>query len=266
MTEIKNDQIRNILYTISNEVILPKFKKLRDNDIKFKQNGSLVTSVDIEVEDRLNKDLLKLIPNSLFVGEESYTENNKITRKYQENNFCWTVDPIDGTRNFAKGKEKFAIMIALTFKEKIIQSWIYRPLTEELAYARLGDGAFINDMKIINKNDCSMKDAVGSISTKYWNKNISKKINNIKSQFTNINSYGCIGLEYVDTIKGLRNFIILSKLLPWDHLPGILLIKESGGYIRHFDKSLYSHISNNENLVVTNSINLLNDILNVIEG
>ena len=40
--------------------------------------------------------------------------------------------------------------------------------------------------------------------------------------------------------KGIRNFTILSKLSPWDHLPGILLVKESGGYIKHFDESLYN--------------------------
>ena len=47
--------------------------------------------------------------------------------------------------------------------------------------------------------------------------------------FNKVDSYGCIGFEYVDIVKGLRNFSILSKLSPWDHIPGILLVKESGG-------------------------------------
>ena len=38
-------------------------------------------------------------------------------------------------------------MIALTFKENNIQSWIYKPLTEEFSYAKLGEGAFINGLE-----------------------------------------------------------------------------------------------------------------------
>ena len=59
----------------------------------------------------------------------------------------------------------------------------------------------------------------------------------IKKSFNNTNSYRCIGFEYVDIVKGIRNFTIMSKLSPWDHLPGILLVKESGGFVIHFDES-----------------------------
>ena len=265
MSEINNEEIRSILFKISKEIILPKYQKLKTSDIKSKQGGDLVTSVDVDVENGLKKNLLKLLPNSLFVGEESFFENNKIVNNYKEENFCWTVDPIDGTANFVKGKSKFAIMIGLTFKEKIIQSWIYKPLTEELYCAKRGDGAFINDVKIINKKEFNISDSVGSISSKYWSDYYDKKIINIRSKFSNINSYGCIGLEYVDIAKGIRNFTMLSKLFPWDHIPGILLVKEAGGSIKHFDGSLYNHTKENNNLVVTNSINLLNEILDQIK-
>ena len=41
-------------------------------------------------------------------------------------------------------------------------------------------------------------------------------------------------------------------------------MNESGGHIRHFDESIYNHLIESNNLIVTNSINLLNDILNLI--
>ena len=62
----------------------------------------------------------------------------------------------------------------------------------------------------------------------------------IKKSFNNTNSYRCIGFEYVDIAKGIRNFTIMSKLSPWGHLPGILLVKESGVFVKHFDESLIS--------------------------
>jgi fructose-1,6-bisphosphatase/inositol monophosphatase family enzyme len=264
MNDINNDDIKNILFDVSKKLIIPKYKKLTKDEINIKNNADLVTSVDITVENRLKKILLDLLPNSLFVGEELYFKKPKIVEYYTKKNFCWTVDPIDGTTNFVKGREKFAIMIALTFKEKIIQSWIYKPLTEELSYAKLGEGAFINDLKVFNKNEININNSSGSISSKYWEENYDNKINNIRSHFKNTDSYKCIGFEYVDIAKGKRNFTILSKLSPWDHIPGILLVKESGGYIKHFDESSYNHTIKKNNLIVTNSFNLLNEILNLI--
>jgi len=67
MSEINDDDIKNILFQISKEIILPKYQKLDLEDIKSKNNGDLVISVDIDVEDRLKNELLKLLPNSLFV-------------------------------------------------------------------------------------------------------------------------------------------------------------------------------------------------------
>ena len=167
MSEINDDDIKNILFQISKEIILPKYQKLNLEDIKSKNNGDLVTSVDIDVEDRLKNELLKLLPNSLFVWEKTFFHSPKIIENYHKKNFCWTVDPIDGTTNFVKGKEKFAIMIALTFKEKIIQPWIYKPLTEEFSYAKLGEGAFINGLKVKNIKEFNVANSIGFISSKY---------------------------------------------------------------------------------------------------
>ena len=265
MCEINNDDINSILFDISEKIILPKYNNLKDEDIKLKNNGSLVTSVDIRVEKNLKKNLLKLLPNSMFVGEESFFANPKIIDNYQKKKFCWTVDPIDGTTNFVNGKERFAIMIALSFREKILQSWIYKPLTQEFSCAKLGEGCFINDIKVFNTIKINISDSIGSVSSKYWDKFYNKKIKKLGDKFNNTESYRCIGFEYIDIVKGLRHYTVLSKLLPWDHLPGILMVKESGGFVSHFNKSFYNHTKESNNLVVTNSINLLNEILNLIK-
>ena len=74
MDKIKQEYIREICFDISKEIILPKYKKLKDHDIKYKNGTDLVTSVDT-AEKELEKQLLKIIPNSNFVGEEAYSEN-----------------------------------------------------------------------------------------------------------------------------------------------------------------------------------------------
>ena len=59
MSEINNEEIRSILFKISKEIILPKYQKLKTSDIKSKQGGDLVTSVDVDVENGLKKNLFR---------------------------------------------------------------------------------------------------------------------------------------------------------------------------------------------------------------
>jgi len=241
MNEINNEQIKSILLEVSKEFILPKFKNLKSEEVKFKNNRDLVTEVDLAVEEKLNNILCSLLPNSLFVGEEKFSLNSKIFDCYKQNQYCWTVDPIDGTTNFINGKEKFAIMVALTFSDQIIQSWIYKPLTEEICTALLGEGTFINDEKIIITNNRSISESSGSISSKYWNEKLDLKMKEIRQKFKHVKSYGCIGFEYVEIATNKRDFAILSKLSPWDHIPGILIVREAGGFDIHFDKTPYEY-------------------------
>ena len=265
MEFVDNDHIRSVLFEISNNQILPNFRNLNTNQINYKNNKDIVTSLDIEVENYLKKILPQFLKNSLFIGEEIYTYNPKILDYYNHNQYCWTVDPIDGTLNFVKGKEKFAIMVALTFSNQIIQSWIYKPITQEFMYAKLNNGTFLNDKKITINNFNSISNSVGSISSKYWDKDIEKKIILLKNNFKEINSYGSIGCEYFDIVLGKRDFVILSKLSPWDHLTGVLLVREAGGNDSHFNNLSYKFNKKSNNLIVSSSRKLNIEIINKIK-
>ena len=88
---------------------------------------------------------------------------------------------------------------------------------------------------------------------------------NIKNNFAEVKSYGCIGIEYIDIANSLRDFAVLSKLSPWDHLPGILIIREAGGFDSYFDKGMYNHSLQKNNLIVARDIHLGNKILELIK-
>ena len=78
MEFVDNDHIRSVLFEISNNQILPNFRNLKTNQINYKNNKDIVTSVDIEVENYLKKILPQFLKNSLFIGEEIYTYNPNI--------------------------------------------------------------------------------------------------------------------------------------------------------------------------------------------
>jgi len=256
MDNIKQEDIEDICFNVSQNIILPKFKNLSEDEINYKNGTDLVTAADIEAEKELKKNLLKILPTSNFIGEEEYSKNENILNFYNEDEYCWTVDPIDGTTNFANGRDKFAIMIALTFKEKILRSWIYKPLDKIMCSAIVNEGAYINNNKIITQGENIIEETIGSISTKYWEPGFKDKLKKFKNIFKEVNSYRCIGFEYIDIGIGIRNFTILSKLSPWDHIPGILFIREAGGADIDFTKNKYDFTKKNKNLIVSNSEDL----------
>ena len=262
MDNISQEDIYEICYNISKKIILPKYRNLKKEDIKYKNGSDLVTSADIAAEEELKRNLLKILPSSHFIGEEEFAINENILKSYQEDNYCWTVDPIDGTTNFVKGKDKFAIMIALTRKEKILYSWIFKPLENLMCHAILNEGAYIDNNKIQTYSVDSINKAIGSISTKYWDQKYWEKIENLKNEFAQVKSYRCIGYEYVDIGLGQRNFAILSKLSPWDHIPGVLFVREAGGSDIDFDHQKYNFTKKNNNLIVGNSKEFNLQILN----
>ncbi|MDC1047609.1 inositol monophosphatase [Alphaproteobacteria bacterium] len=265
MPVIDPNNLREILFNLSTNIIIPSFGNLKKNQISYKGGKDIVTDIDISVEDKLSNILPKLLKNSNFIGEETYSKNSKILNHYLSEEYCWTVDPIDGTSNFANSKETFAVMIALTKNTEIIQSFIYKPLTEDYMHAD-NTGVYLNDKKINLKKQIKIEDAIGSISTKYWEDKKKNKLILLKNKFKSINSYGSIGCEYFDIALGVRDFAVLSRLYPWDHIPGVFIVRQAGGHDCHFDKKEYKFYENSKDLIVSSSKNLNYDILNLIEG
>ena len=49
----------------------------------------------------------------------------------------------------------------------------------------------------------------------------------------------CAGREYLDLLTGAQHFVLFWRTLPWDHAPGVLLVREAGGVARRFDGTDY---------------------------
>ena len=82
------NDIREILYNISKKIIIPSFGNLSNNQISYKNNKDIVTEIDIKVEKELYFELSKLIKNSRFVGEETYSKDPSILNYYQSDHYC----------------------------------------------------------------------------------------------------------------------------------------------------------------------------------
>lgn len=59
------------------------------------------------------------------------------------------------------------------------------------------------------------------------------------TRLANTWDHRCAAHEYRALAAGHSHFVLFNRLMPWDHLPGVLLVQESGGYAARFDGSAY---------------------------
>jgi myo-inositol-1(or 4)-monophosphatase len=62
--------------------------------------------------------------------------------------YCWVIDPLDGTTNFIHGFPQYCVSIAIQQGGKPVHAVIYDPSKNELFTASRGRGAFLNDRRI----------------------------------------------------------------------------------------------------------------------
>ena len=81
--------------------------------VREKSPKDLVTEADVASQEAICDFLTKRYPEFNFVGEE-----NSDTLENHESDYCWIVDPLDGTTNYVHGLDNFCISIALRKKRR----------------------------------------------------------------------------------------------------------------------------------------------------
>lgn len=108
--------------------------------------GDLLTEADDAVSEYLVNEIHKKYKDHHIHSEEMFEDINTGAQ------YEWVIDPIDGTRNFAMGISMWCILIAILRDGELIMSAVYAPMSDELFFAELGKGAFMNDKRIeVNK-------------------------------------------------------------------------------------------------------------------
>jgi len=139
-------EIRDLMRFAAERSMLPRFRQLAAHEVEMKGADDPVTIVDREVEAFLTEALTRLAPGVAVVGEEAVHADKAVLDHLAAQ--CWIIDPLDGTANFAEGKEPFGIIIALADAGRAVGGWIYDPDKDRFCHARAGEGAFVNGERI----------------------------------------------------------------------------------------------------------------------
>ena len=95
-----------LLQDVAEEVINPRFRTLEDDQIAEKNPGDLVTVADREAEVIITAALRAAYPDALVLGEEAEATDDTLVDRFNAADHAFTVDPVDGTKNFVKGSPR----------------------------------------------------------------------------------------------------------------------------------------------------------------
>ena len=233
-----NPALRSIIAALlreaSDRFILPRFQNLQSQEITTKTSDTdFVTIADQQAEAWLTPRLLIEQPG-FVVGEEASALKPAI-RNSIPSGYGWTIDPLDGTKNFVKGKPAFCSMVALLWDGQPVASWIWQPLAETLFYAAEGEGAIrINahdETRLVLANRPveidQMYGSGNSLGLKEPQKSaFQARLRSLAGRrFT-----GSSGIQACLIANGEEDFLIHGNSTPWDHAPVDLICREAGGH------------------------------------
>lgn len=238
-----HDAVLALLRDVSAKAILPYYQSLEAEQIVAKDGGDyaaiedVVTVADNLSEEMLTEGLAKIIPGLPVVGEEAAHADPKVFERLTGD--CWIVDPIDGTRNFAKGKPPFGILLAMASGGEAHTGWIYDPLTDRFCVAHRGKGAFIHGEKI-SARTTGETPPVAAISLIFLEPERREAIMSaIAPHYREVDIPFCAAEQYPRLVLGQNDIAIFERMLPWDHAAGVLFLNEAGGKAARPDGSAY---------------------------
>ena len=206
---------------------------LNRNELKIEcKKGDLqdqVSIADKTVEAKIKDALKSHFPQDGFLGEESGAENLACE-------YCWVVDPIDGTSSFLYGLNAWCISIAILHKNQIVCGVIFDPVHKELFRAMKGDGAFLNDHPIRASSSISLKEGlIGlGVSHRIHPNTFTPVLNHIllDGGIFSRDGPGALMLVYVAAGRLIGYFE--PHINAWDVCAAIIIVQEAGGYVNNF--------------------------------
>lgn len=229
-----------------------------DFGIEAKSDDSPLTLAD-KAANRIIVDMLQReFPDHAVLSEEEKDDLRRL-----ENDLCFVVDPLDGTREFIKRNGQFTVNIALSYKHNTVMGVIYVPVTGELYYAAKGYGSYMEVNGDIVKLNVSVE-----------------KKNKADLNVVMSNSHGAAEMDALIKKYGLKNYVKVGSSLKgcmiargeadvyyrygptmeWDTAAMQCIVEEAGGLLRQMDGS--EMLYNRENSLNSKGFYILNNIEN----
>ena len=238
----------------------------QDFKVNLKEDHSVVTQADLNSDKIIRQTLMENFPHYGILSEET-KDNQDRTHK----DFCWIVDPLDGTKDFVNHTNEFSINIALSYKNKIVLGLIAIPLKNLVYYAQVNEGAFKLDLNNNVTTKIHVNDKKDKLTLLISNFFFSDELLNKLKTHPLIETITHCGSSYkaCKIAEGLAELNVKydDKTKEWDTAPAEIIIREAGGYMldMYGNENLYNKVDvvNHNGFIISNNFDNLKHFIKI---
>lgn len=225
------EKVRDI--ALASATFLKEERKRFDRErVEEKSAHNYVSYVDKESERRIIEALSALLPEAGFIAEEG-------SGSLVDEEYCWVIDPLDGTSNYIHDIAPYCVSIALRNREELLLGVVYEVCRGECYYAVKGGKAYL-DGNEIHVSDVSVLDkafiALGfPYNSDAYRPVAAHLVDSLYGFAGGTRLMGSAAAELCYVAAGRFDVRIEAYLGPWDVAAGALILSQAGGKVTDFE-------------------------------
>lgn len=190
-----------------------------------------VTAADKNAEKAIRDYIQEFFPSHGILGEEHDAHQT-------DAEYCWVLDPVDGTRAYISGLIGWGTLIALKKNGVPIAGMMAQPFTKEFYYS-VGKESFLNIEKETHPLSTSKVDRIENATLMSTDPHIiapdfENAFHNLRKR-TKLTRYGYDCYAYAMLAAGSIDLVVETDLNSYDICAMIPIIENAGGRITSFD-------------------------------
>lgn len=204
------------------EALMKYFRKA-GLSVNEKSYDNPVTEADLAANEIIVEALKQNFPEDGFLSEELLNQKWEDRAKKE---FVWLIDPLDGTKQFIKGKDEFSVSVGLLEKNIPVLGFVYNPAKDFFLAGGKGLGLYLNQKKLEFVKQSSLQE--NSISIVVSSTELKE---NLFSELKNHTLTGVSSVAYKMALVAKGDFLVFLSKKPkneWDIAAGAALLKERG--------------------------------------
>lgn len=219
--------------------LIRDFGEVDQLQVSRKGPGDFVSAADLKAEQVVKEELKKGRPEYGFLMEESGVSAGS------DPSHVWIVDPLDGTTNFLHGLPHFCVSIALARDNEVIAGVIFDPIKDEVFWTERGVGAFVNNRRLRVSGRRKLEEAILATGIPFKLHEpetldlFQEQLRPIMELTAGVRRYGSAALDLAYVAAGRYDGFWENGLREWDVAAGLLLVRESGGFVMDLSGDRY---------------------------
>lgn len=215
--------LSELIQTVRNDLIHQTFSSI---SLKEEAFDNIVTDVDVLVQERLVHALSDRFPDTAFLNEEETT--------HVMSDRLWIIDPIDGTKNFVRRQEDFAISVAYYENRQPVFGIVMDVAKDALYVGVEGRGAWLNGQSLSHLKNRPLREAVLDVNLKtldYLNRVHHADIFALSKGLFAHRSIGSGALSLCRIAAGKHDVYVGDSISLWDYAAGAIILRGVGGVV-----------------------------------